>query len=97
MYRLIFRLLFLAFCPLLGAQQTQTSNSGTAAPVSQPQAVLPQQSVPPQPRVFITDSQSWEVEGSAGGANGAFAAIREVEHALKQRKLSRLLANVAPM
>lgn len=25
-------------------------------------------------RVFITDSQSWEVGGSAGGGNGAFAA-----------------------
>jgi len=27
-----------------------------------------------KPRIFITDSQSWEVSGSAGGANGAFAA-----------------------
>src|SRR5216684_7213446 len=27
-----------------------------------------------KPRVFITDSQSWETSGSAGGANGAFAA-----------------------
>jgi hypothetical protein len=27
-----------------------------------------------KPRVFITDSQSWEMRGSAGGANGAFAA-----------------------
>jgi hypothetical protein len=27
-----------------------------------------------KPRVFITDSQSWETRGSAGGANGAFAA-----------------------
>lgn len=27
-----------------------------------------------KPRVFITDSQSWEMSGSAGGANGAFAA-----------------------
>jgi hypothetical protein len=27
-----------------------------------------------KPRVFITDSQSWEIEGSAGGAGGAFAA-----------------------
>jgi PEGA domain-containing protein len=27
-----------------------------------------------RPRVFITDSQSWEVHGSAGGANGAFGA-----------------------
>ena len=27
-----------------------------------------------KPRVFITDSKSWEVSGSAGGGNGAFAA-----------------------
>ncbi len=27
-----------------------------------------------KPRIFITDSQSWEVAGSAGGANGAFAS-----------------------
>ncbi len=27
-----------------------------------------------KPRVFITDSQSWETRGSAGGGNGAFAA-----------------------
>lgn len=35
-----------------------------------------QQTSPPadKPRVFITDSQSWEMSGSAGGANGAFAA-----------------------
>jgi hypothetical protein len=35
-----------------------------------------QQPAPPadKPRVFITDSQSWEMSGSSGGANGAFAA-----------------------
>ena len=27
-----------------------------------------------KPRVFITDSQSWETHGSAGGTNGTFAA-----------------------
>ena len=27
-----------------------------------------------KPKVFITDSQSWEVSGHAGGANGAFGA-----------------------
>jgi PEGA domain-containing protein len=27
-----------------------------------------------KPKVFITDSQSWEVNGSAGGSNGTFAA-----------------------
>src|SRR6476660_1303432 len=28
----------------------------------------------PKPRVFISDSQSWETSGNAGGANGTFAA-----------------------
>src|ERR1039457_5635726 len=27
-----------------------------------------------KPRVFITDSQSWEMSGSGGGANGAWGA-----------------------
>ena len=27
-----------------------------------------------KPRVFISDSQSWEMSGNAGGANGTFAA-----------------------
>lgn len=27
-----------------------------------------------KPRVFITDSESWEVSGSAGGSNGTFAS-----------------------
>jgi len=27
-----------------------------------------------KPRVFITDSQSWEVSGHAGGSGGAFGA-----------------------
>ena len=29
---------------------------------------------PDKPRVFITDSQSWEMSGSGGGANGAWGA-----------------------
>jgi hypothetical protein len=44
-------------------------------------ALMAQHSPPPtapiateKPRVFITDSQSWEMSGSAGGANGAIAA-----------------------
>ena len=28
----------------------------------------------PKPRVFISDSQSWEMSGNAGGSNGTFAA-----------------------
>ena len=27
-----------------------------------------------KPRVFITDSQSWEISGHAGGSGGAFGA-----------------------
>ena len=42
-------------------------------------AVAQQSTVPPsaeeaKPRVYVTDSDSWQVEGSAGGANGTFAA-----------------------
>jgi hypothetical protein len=36
-----------------------------------PQPTLPSDD---KPRVFVTDSQSWEMSGSAGGANGAFGA-----------------------
>jgi hypothetical protein len=38
------------------------------------QQTQPTAPVAEKPRVFITDSQSWETSGSAGGANGAFAA-----------------------
>jgi len=42
-----------------------------------PMIILAQQPTSPaseKPRVFITDSESWEVSGSAGGSHGAFAA-----------------------
>jgi hypothetical protein len=45
-----------------------TSSFGQQMPV---QSTAP---VADKPRVFITDSKSWETSGSAGGANGAFAA-----------------------
>ena len=60
---------------LCGAQQWSVTASAIQAPSQQD---FPnQQPQPPsieKPRVFITDSESWEVEGSAGGANGVFAA-----------------------
>jgi hypothetical protein len=34
----------------------------------------PQPPTTDKPRVFITDSQSWEMSGSGGGANGAWGA-----------------------
>jgi hypothetical protein len=52
-------------------------SSSQSQPAAQPHGVP--QGPPPadpadKPRVFITDSQSWEMVGHAGGANGAFAA-----------------------
>jgi hypothetical protein len=37
------------------------------------QQTSPTPSEPSKARVFITDSQSWEMRGSSGGANGAYA------------------------
>jgi hypothetical protein len=67
------RLVLLVF--LIGAQQWSMTASAIQ-PGSQQDfpTQQPQPSSTEKPRVFITDSQSWEVEGSAGGANGAFAA-----------------------
>src|SRR5947209_7517454 len=45
-----------------------------ASSIAQQMPVQPTAPVADKPRVFITDSQSWETSGSAGGANGAFAA-----------------------
>jgi hypothetical protein len=45
-----------------------------ASSFGQQMPVQPTAPVADKPRVFITDSQSWETSGSAGGANGAFAA-----------------------
>ncbi len=51
-------------------------NYAQVAPTTPLAAATQQQQTTPteKPRVFITDSQSWEIMGSAGGANGAFAA-----------------------
>jgi hypothetical protein len=49
----------LAFCPMLVAQPAQPATAPPAAD---------------KPRVFITDSESWEMSGSAAGSNGSFAA-----------------------
>jgi hypothetical protein len=38
------------------------------------QAAAPADSTGEKPRVFITDSQSWEMDGSAGGTGGTFGA-----------------------
>ncbi len=57
--RPIFALLFcIAICAATFAQNQ---------PASQP-------STTDKPRVFITDSQSWEISGGGGGANGAWGA-----------------------
>jgi hypothetical protein len=68
------RLLSVAFS--IVALQWPLATSAIQVPVTPHQQDAQQQpsSSLENPRVFITDSQSWEVEGSAGGANGAFAA-----------------------
>jgi hypothetical protein len=55
--------LFAIWCPLVGAQQPDST------PVqSQPSAPVE------KPRVFISDSQSWEMRSSAGGSHGTFGS-----------------------
>jgi hypothetical protein len=56
--------LSLQICLGIGALLAQT------APSNAPQEGPPAE----RPRVFITDSQSWEVSGHAGGSGGAFGA-----------------------
>ena len=80
-HRLTRLMLLVSLPPILLAQQTSQTIPATSSAASagepQPQAVQAQQSAPTpteKPRVFITDSQSWEMEGSAGGGNGGFAA-----------------------
>lgn len=68
---LVFAVSFLSL--VTSAQNVNNSNSTTNAPSTSASPSAPMVPTDP-PRVFITDSQSWEVEGSAGGANGAFAA-----------------------
>jgi hypothetical protein len=63
----VFAFMFLTIGTLLTAQQTPTGSEPAPA---QPAAPM----VTEKPRVFITDSESWEMSGSAAGANGAFAA-----------------------
>lgn len=67
--------------PLIVASQAFTPAFAAGVPGPQePTSARPNDnataSVSPQekPRVFITDSESWEIEGAAGGTNGAFGA-----------------------
>jgi hypothetical protein len=65
MSRYFFALLFAAILTTTVYAQTDD-----AKPAPTPAQVAPAS----RPRVFITDSQSWETHGGAGGANGAFGA-----------------------
>lgn len=51
---------------ILGVSSTLVAQEPMSSPT--------QPTVAAKARVFITDSQSWEMSGSAGGGNGAFAA-----------------------
>jgi hypothetical protein len=65
MYRYFFAFLFATM--LTTAVFAQTDDP---TPTPTPAPVAPAN----RPRVFITDSQSWETSGSAGGLNGTFGA-----------------------
>ena len=69
MNKCFFAAVSMSFCHLLVAQQIQ---SAPAMPAGQqtPSSL----SSTEKPRVFITDSQSWGMRGSAGGGNGSFGA-----------------------
>jgi hypothetical protein len=55
---------------ILGMAASLAAQEPASASPAQTQAASPAE----KPRVFITDSQSWEMRGSAGGGGGAFAA-----------------------
>ena len=65
MSRYFFALLFAAIITTTVYAQTDDPT-----PTPTPAPVAPAN----RPRVFITDSQSWETSGAAGGINGAFGA-----------------------
>jgi PEGA domain-containing protein len=65
MSRYFFALLFAAILTTTVYAQTDDPT-----PTPTPAPVAPAD----RPRVFITDSQSWETNGAAGGVNGAFGA-----------------------
>ena len=65
MSRYFFALLFAAIITTTVYAQTDDPT-----PTPTPAPVAPAN----RPRVFITDSQSWETNGAAGGINGAFGA-----------------------
>lgn len=65
MSRYFFALLFAAILTTTVYAQTDDPT-----PTPTPAPVAPAD----RPRVFITDSQSWEVRSAAGGANGAFGS-----------------------
>ncbi len=61
-------IIFLVVCPLLVAQQAQPAPETPAAPLQATPAITE------TPRVFITDSESWETSGSSGGSHGVFGS-----------------------
>jgi hypothetical protein len=63
-----FGVILLAICPVLIAQQAQPAPETPVAPLQASPAITA------QPRVFITDSESWETSGSSGGSHGIFAS-----------------------
>ncbi len=79
MRKILIAILFLAGCWLLVAQDSTDAGMVTV-PAQNPGASTqnagsgqaPNADPAEKPRVFITDSQSWSMQGAAGGAHGIF-------------------------
>jgi hypothetical protein len=56
------------FCFFLGSGNLASAQQNPAPAVATPMAEQD------KPRVYVTDSNSWSTQGSAGGSNGSFAA-----------------------
>ena len=69
-----FVIAFALLCSVTVAQQPQapTAAAQPVPPAAEKSGSL--QATTEKPRVFITDSESWEMSGSAAGSNGTFAA-----------------------
>ena len=69
---------FLCLCPALFAQVPDQTTPTNQTPATSTQPAPPQNQAPAtnanNARVFITDSQSWSIAGSGGGANGAYGS-----------------------
>jgi hypothetical protein len=71
-------------------------SSATQHTVAEPHAVTASSMPAERPRIFITDSSSWEMRGAVGGSSSGFAGASSGERGRRRQRSSRPLATVAP-